>query len=117
MKKILTTLILTIIASSAFALAAQAEAPSYTLKYQGANRWVAKEDAKELRTLIRTAKAMKAAYFKVALPEDKRDVSVGRLIVLRDILEKQLKRGVIIEEVEEMSESNTIQVTLYKATE
>jgi hypothetical protein len=82
--------------------------------YQKQNRWVAKEDAKELRILLKTAKKENATNFAVKLPEENRTVTIERLIVLRDILEKQLKKAVTIEEIEGTSHKNHIEVMFKK---
>lgn len=83
-------------------------AKEYSLPYKNENRWVAKEDAKALRSLIRDAKKTKMTHFYVQLPEEKRNVSVERLMVLRDILERQVKGGIIIEEIESSNKPNLI---------
>lgn len=102
-----------VLAFSLFApLLAQAE--PFTLKYQKENRWVAKEDAKPLRSLIKEAKAKKQRIFSVILPEEKRDISIERLVVIRDILEQQTKQGIIIEEQVGNTKANTIVIGFRK---
>lgn len=100
-----------IILSSLFALVATTSfAKAYTLPYENENRWVAKQDAAELRELVRTAKSEGINHFYVQLPESDRTVSLERLMVLRDILERQVKGRIIIEEVDENKEANKILV-------
>ena len=74
-------------------------AETYTLPYQKKNRWVASEDANGLRALIRHAKKTKQTHYYVQLPAEERELSIKRLIVLRDMLEKHLKDGLVIEEI------------------
>ena len=83
---------------------------TYDLVYQKQNRWVATEDATGLRNLLKTAKSQNVTNFLVKLPEGNRTVVIERLIVLRDILEKQLKKAVTIEEIEGTAEENHISV-------
>ena len=85
-----------------------------TLNYKKENRWVAKEDAASLRSLIKTSKEHGVRHFFVALPEENRKLAVGRLIVLRDILERQLKQEILIEEIEAVASKNQIDVWLTK---
>lgn len=104
MKKAITTLIL----SAVLTVPVSAFAAPFTLIYQGENRWVAKEDATSLRSLIHEAKNKKQRMFTVVLPEEERDISIERLVVLRDILEQQTKQGVVIEEVVGDTDKNSI---------
>ena len=102
--------VLTLIAALSFSSQAFAK-ETFDLIYQNQNRWVAKEDATSLRTFLRTAKKENITNFVVKLPEDgNRTVNIERLIVLRDILEKQLKKAVTIEEVEGSAKQNHILV-------
>lgn len=84
------------------------QAEPFVLKYQKNNRWVAKEDAKPLRDFIKTAKSKNQRIFTAILPEEKREVSIERLVVIRDILEQQMKKGVIIEETAGETPENTL---------
>lgn len=101
MKFISVTLLSLFVTLSAFS-------KDYTLPYKKENRWVSKEDAADLRALIRDAKKAKTMHFYAQLPEDKRNVSIERLIVLRDILERQMKIGIIIEEIDSTDKKNHI---------
>ncbi len=83
---------------------------SFDLVYKKQNRWVATEDAKGLRALLKTAKQQNVTNFFVQMPKEDRAVNIERLIVLRDILQKQLKKAVTIEEVEGATKANLIQV-------
>lgn len=87
---------------------------SYTLKYKAQNRWVAQEDASGLRTMLKDAQKQNIQHFFVELPSTKRDVTIERLIVLRDILEKQLGNAVTIEETDKNTMNNEIHVTFKK---
>tara|TARA_R110000868_G_scaffold190862_1_gene434871 strand:+ start:170590 stop:170919 length:330 start_codon:yes stop_codon:yes gene_type:complete len=84
---------------------------NYKLSYKKDNRWVAQEDATGLRNLLKDAKKNKAEHFYVQLPTDNREITIERLIVLRDILEKQLKTAVTIEETDNTSDTNQMIVT------
>ena len=111
-KKLLATFV--IVATAATPLMVQAAEKSYLLPYGPSNRWVAKEKAADLRQLIKDARAAKHHHFYVQLPEENRKLSVGRLIVLRDILEQQLKHAVILEEIDSISAPSTIVVEFTK---
>ena len=87
-----------------------AHAKEYVLPYKKENRWVATEDATDLRNLLSEAREKKLGHYYVQLPAEKRDISIERLMVLRDILEKQVKTGIIIEEVTEGTTPNQIVV-------
>lgn len=107
LKFLVATFILTAWVGSAFA-------SPYSLIYQKENRWVAIDDANGLRSLLRDAKKEKIYSFNVKLPTTNRDVTVERLIVLRDILEKQLGKAVTIEEIDGDVKNNEIIVTFKK---
>lgn len=94
------------------AFATPAFAKDYTLVYQKQNRWVAKEDASGLRSLLKEARDSKRTGFLVQLPPKNRDVTIERLMVLRDILEKQVGKAVTIEEIDGETEDNRIVVSL-----
>lgn len=80
-------------------LLASPAAFSETLTYRGTNRWVAQDDAAPLRKL--TAAAAKGTrHFDVRLPEQQRPLSVERLEILRHLLEKSAKSGIILEEID-----------------
>lgn len=90
-------------------------ADSFELNYKKQNRWVAKEDAADLRNLLKTAKKQNMTQFYVKLPKENRTVTIERLVVLRDILEKQLKKAVTIEEVSGDAHKNQILVMFKKS--
>ena len=103
--------ILTLALLLTFAVEAQAKSENYTLVYKKENRWVAKEDAKGLRALLKKARKVKHTNFLVQLPTEKRDVAIERLMVLRDILEQQVGSAVTIEETDGKAEMNNIIVS------
>ena len=111
-KKLIATFVMTAIMSTP--LFAQAAEKSYLLSYGTSNRWVAKDKAADLRQLIKDARRSKQHHFYVQLPEAKRKLSVGRLIVLRDILEQQLKHAIILEEVDTVAAPDTLLVEFAK---
>lgn len=90
-------------------------ADSFFLTYKGENRWVAADDATDLRTLVKLARKQKATYFNAILPKNKRDTSIERLIVLRDILEKNLRSGIIIEEIDGETPDNSLEISITTA--
>lgn len=110
MKKAITTFLLSI----ALAVPVSAFAAPFKLIYKAENRWVATEDATSLRALIKETKAKNQRMFTVVLPEENRDISIERLVVLRDILEQQTKQGVVIEEVVGDTDNNSILVDFKK---
>ena len=95
-----------------------ANAETYTLHYDGQNKWVGDKGRPTLRSLLDAAKAgkTKSTEFGVALPEENRDLAIKRLEVLRDILTKSLDMGVILVESLEADSAptNTVQVTYPK---
>jgi hypothetical protein len=86
-------------------------AEKFILVYKNNNQWVAKEDAEPLRKMIQVAKSGKHTHFKAILPPSKRDLSIKRLVVIRDILERQLKHSFIIEEIKGVANANTLVIT------
>ena len=80
----------------------------FALNYRKKNRWVAQDDIKSLRTLLSESKKKGVNHFFVRIPEDNRGLTIERLVVLRDILEKSLKQSIVIEEVPGDAKSNQI---------
>ena len=86
-------------------------APSWaeTLTYRASNNWVAQDDAKPLRSLLAQARAGKT-HFMVTLPAD-RTRATARLEILRDLLEREAKTGIILEETPTgTAAANTLEV-------
>ncbi|MBI1309419.1 MAG: hypothetical protein GC129_06200 [Proteobacteria bacterium] len=79
------------------------------LRYQGDNRWVAQDDKAPLVKLLREAGKGATAY-KVVLPAAKRDLSTERLAVLQDLLEREAKAPVVMEETSGSTKANTLKV-------
>lgn len=74
----------------------------YTLTYRDSNEWVAQEDMKPLRLLLKDAKAKKANSFIFARnTADNEERSTNRALVLRDILSKNIKGPITLTEVPE----------------
>lgn len=74
----------------------------YTLTYRGSNEWVAQEDAKPLRQLLKDAKAKKVTDFTFARNSaDDEARSNNRVLILRDILNKNIKAPITLTEVPE----------------
>jgi hypothetical protein len=79
-------------------------AEGYTLTYRGSNEWVAQEDAKPLRQLLKDAKARKATAFTFARSSADDEVrSTNRVLILRDILAKNIKGPIELREVMDSS--------------
>jgi len=75
-------------------------AESYTLTYRGENEWVAQQDAKPLRQLLKAAKAGKVTQFTFARAAGDDEVrSTNRVLILRDILSKNIKAPITLTEV------------------
>lgn len=68
------------------------------LVYKAENKWVAADDVKPLQALQKAARGGKS-YFKVWLPKDGRELAIARLEVVRDILTREAKGAVVMEEV------------------
>ena len=74
----------------------------YVLTYRGQNEWVAQEDMKPLRQLLKDAKTKRLTNFTVARnPQDNEQRGVNRVLILRDILNKNIKVPLTITEVPE----------------
>ena len=84
---------------------------SYTLSYQGVNKWVAETDNKPLRTLLDAA-AKGFRHYTVVLPQENRGLAVQRLEVLQDLLAKRAKDGVLMEEQAGSTPANTLAITI-----
>ncbi len=89
-------------------------ANEYTLKYKDTNHWVAQEDIQPLRNVIKDARSSRTRYFQVKLPSGDKNLQVERLKILQNILSRQLRSGVIIEQVPGEAGKNTILVTVAK---
>ena len=82
------------------------------LPYQGSNNWVAQADAKPLRALLAHARQGKT-HFLVTLPADNRPRATARLEILRDLLEREAKTGITLEETATGTATpNTLEITL-----
>lgn len=68
------------------------------LVYRAENKWVAPQDNKPLVALQKAARGGKT-HFKVWLPKDGRELAIARLEVVRDILAREAKGAVVMEEV------------------
>lgn len=79
------------------ALAAAKDA--FVLTYKGDNKWVAPEDNKPLIELLKLARGG-VLRFSIKLPSEGRALAVERAQVLQELLAKQAKTGVLVEEVD-----------------
>jgi hypothetical protein len=84
-------------------------AKSWTLVYRESNKWVAQEDNKPLRALMKATQEG-ARHFEVRLPASNRDLAVARLEVLRDLMAREAQEGILLEEVEGNVQAGTIWV-------
>lgn len=74
----------------------------YTLAYRGQNEWVAQEDMKPLRQLLKDAKAKKVTAFTFARASSDDEVrGQNRVLILRDILAKNIKAPITLTEIPE----------------
>lgn len=78
-----------------------------TLTYKDTNKWVAEADNKPLLTLMQAAEKGQT-HFKASLPAKNRDLSIQRLIILRDILSRKANQPVVIEETGPAPKANTL---------
>jgi hypothetical protein len=69
-----------------------------TLVFKGDNKWVAPEDNKPLQALLTAARGGKTIY-KVKLPNEGRELAVMRLQVVANLLEREAKKAIVMEEV------------------
>ena len=93
------------------ALTSPVWAAGHILAYKDQNKWVAQQDAAPLKALLDEAKSNDSRVFEVILPADNRELAIGRLKVLRDILEKSLGHGVLLQEINGNTDANTLTVT------
>ena len=77
------------------------------LIYKAENKWVAAEDNPPLLALLKAARTGKTRYV-VQLPTEKRELAVSRLEVVRDLLAREAKTAVIIEEGNGSAKANTL---------
>lgn len=92
------------------AAALPAHAATVTLVYRDGNKWVAPADNAPLRTLLKAA-AKGATHYRVVLPKDARGTSTDRLGILRDLLARDAKKPVLIEETNGTTKANTLKIT------
>ncbi len=78
-----------------------------TLTYQAENKWVATEDNAPLLALMKAAKEGQK-QFLVGLPLQDRELSIQRLLVIRDILTREAGRPILIEEAAPAPKPNTL---------
>ena len=78
-----------------------------TLVYKAENKWVAPENNKPLLNLMKQARGGKTAY-KVKLPKENRQLAVVRLEVVSNILSREAKTAVVIEEAGGVAAANTL---------
>ena len=83
------------------------ENETFVLPYQKQNEWVAVADNAPLRALIDKVKAGQQTFY-VALPDQNRELSVKRLLILMDILKKYAPAAVNITEANGVAEPNTL---------
>lgn len=77
------------------------------LQYRDQNKWVAPADNKPLQQVLRAARSGEA-YFRVVLPAQGRAVAVARLEILRDLLTREAKKAVVMEEVDGSAAAGTL---------
>lgn len=103
-------LLLTVVmAGLALPAAAVMPVKSWVLTYQGNNKWVAEAQNASLRGVLRAARGG-ATHFEVRLPAGQRDLNISRLEVLRDLMARESKGAIIIEEIAGDVKSGTIWV-------
>ena len=91
-----------------------AEDKTYVMVYRGENEWVAQDDAKPLRQLLKDTRALKANAFTVSRnPGDNDARGMNRVLILRDILRKRVAGPLTLTEtmVDQVA-SGTIVVTI-----
>jgi hypothetical protein len=88
-------------------LAPLSQAATLELTYQASNRWVAEADNAPLRALLRAAKRG-TTTFQVGLPKDNRALGLARVEVLQGLLQREAKRGIIMEEYGVARRANTL---------
>lgn len=92
-------LLLACLALASFAPPALAAAKdTFVLTYKDSNKWVAQGDNKPLVALMKLARGG-VTRFSIKLPEDGRALAVERVQVLQDLLAREAKTGVLLEEV------------------
>lgn len=82
-------------------------AAAEVLVYKNDNKWVAAEDNKPLQALLKAARGGKTRY-AVRLPVEKRELGITRLEVVRDLLAREAKAAVVMEEANGNAKPNTV---------
>lgn len=86
-----------------------AQAATVVLPYRDGNKWVAPADNAGLKTLM--AEARKGVvFYRVALPKEHRALAVERLEVVRDLLAREAKQAVVMEEAANNAKAQTLVV-------
>lgn len=89
--------VIRVVAGAALAALPLLGVQAETLVYKGENKWVAPEDNKPLQALLKQARGGKVRY-SVKLPTENRALAVARLEVIKDLLAREAKSGVVMEE-------------------
>lgn len=79
------------------------------LVYKGSNKWVAAEDNKPLLALFAEARGGKLIY-QVRLPVEGRALAITRLEIVRDRLEKEAGKPVVMQEAGGSAKAGTVEV-------
>lgn len=104
-----TALLCTALCFASFAVHA---ANSFVLPYRAQNEWVAVGDNASLQELVKLAKKGQNKFYAV-LPAENRQLSVNRLVILMEILNKYAKGAVNITEVSGKAKANTLLIYPY----
>lgn len=101
---------LAVLFATGFAPTAHAAAKDvFVLTYKGDNKWVAPEDNKPLTLLLKLARTG-TLRFSAKLPAERRPLAIERLQVLQDLLAREAKAGIIIEEIDGRALPDTLWV-------
>lgn len=80
-----------------------------TLLYKTENKWVAPEDNKPLQALLKAARNGKTAW-QVKLPKDNRALAITRLEIVQNLLAREAKSAIVMEEVGTAAKANTLEI-------
>jgi hypothetical protein len=92
------------------ALPAAAQAATVVLPYHENNKWVAPAENAGLKALMAQAHNG-VVFFRVALPKENRTLAVERLVIVRDLLAREAKQAVVMEEAPNPARAQTLAIS------
>lgn len=85
-------------------------AAGVVLPYRDSNKWVAPTDNAGLKALMAQAHNG-VVFYRVALPKENRALAVERLTIVRDLLAREAKQPVVMEEASTAAKTQTLAIS------